>query len=120
MNDAVQELEEKFDIKIPEFTLAAVRIDGEFHHHWYLGTEGETSEEELKEALDESLKNANKNYKVARSKALKGVKVTKIHPDIFPEWSAANKKKGGQVKMEKVMDEEKFAKWEKFVSEKNA
>ncbi|MBZ9630247.1 GH3 auxin-responsive promoter family protein [Salegentibacter sp. LM13S] len=117
MNDAVQELEDKFDIKIPEFTLAAVRIDGEFHHHWYLGTEGETSEEDLTEALDESLKNANKNYKVARSKALKGVKVTKVHPDIFPEWSAANKKKGGQVKMEKVMDEEKFAKWEKFVKE---
>jgi hypothetical protein len=120
MNDAVQELEEKFDIKIPEFTLAAVRIDGEFHHHWYLGTDGDTSEEELTEALDESLKNANKNYKVARSKALKGVKVTKVHPEIFPEWSAANKKKGGQVKMEKVMDEEKFAKWEKFVKEQTA
>ncbi|TDN81583.1 GH3 auxin-responsive promoter [Salegentibacter sp. 24] len=120
MNAAVQELEEKFDIKIPEFTLAAVRIDGEFHHHWYLGTEGDTSEEKLTQALDESLKNANKNYKVARSKALKGVKVTKVHPDMFPEWNAANKKKGGQVKMEKVMDEEKFAKWEKFIKEQNA
>ena len=120
MNDAVQELEDKFDIKIPEFTLSAVRIDGEFHHHWYLGTEGDTSEEELTEALDESLKSANKNYKVARSKALKGVKVTKVHPEIFPEWSASNKKKGGQVKMEKVMDEEKFAKWEKFVKEQTA
>ncbi|WP_037320475.1 GH3 auxin-responsive promoter family protein [Salegentibacter sp. Hel_I_6] len=120
MNDALQEMEDKFDIKIPEFTLAAVRIDGEFHHHWYLGTEGETPEEELAKALDESLKNANKNYKVARSKALKGVKVTKVHPEMFPEWSAANKKKGGQVKMEKVMNEEKFAKWEKFVKEQKA
>ncbi len=117
MNDAVQQLEDKFDIKIPEFTIAAVRINGEFHHHWYLGTEGQTLEEELAQALDGALKNANKNYKVARSKALKGVKVTKVHPEIFPEWSAANKKKGGQVKMEKVMDEEKFAKWEKFVRE---
>ena len=117
MNDALQDLEEKFDIKIPEFTLAAVRIDGEFHHHWYLGTETDISEEELAEALDESLKNANKNYRVARSKALKGVKVSKVHPEMFPEWNAANKKKGGQVKMEKVMNEEKFAEWEKFVSE---
>ncbi len=117
MNDALQELEEKFDIKIPEFTLAAVRIDGEFHHHWYLGTETEISEEKLAEALDESLKNANKNYRVARSKALKGVKVSKVHPEMFPEWNAANKKKGGQVKMEKVMNEEKFAEWEKFVEE---
>ena len=117
MNDAVQELEEKFDIKIPEFTLAAVRIDGEFNHHWYLGTETDISEEKLAEALDESLKNANKNYRVARSKALKGVKVSKVHPEMFPEWNAANKKKGGQVKMEKVMNEEKFAEWEKFVNE---
>ncbi|SHF50792.1 GH3 auxin-responsive promoter [Salegentibacter echinorum] len=117
MNDAVQEMEDKFDIKIPEFTLAAVRIEGEFHHHWYLGTESDIDNEKLAEALDESLKNANKNYKVARSKALKGVKVTKVHPDMFPEWSAANKKKGGQVKMEKVMEEERFAKWEKFVEE---
>ncbi|HEY9185012.1 MAG TPA: GH3 auxin-responsive promoter family protein, partial [Salegentibacter sp.] len=117
MNDAVQELEEKFDIKIPEFTLAAVRIDGEFNHHWYLGTETDISEGKLAEALDESLKNANKNYRVARSKALKGVKVSKVHPEMFPEWNAANKKKGGQVKMEKVMNEEKFAEWEKFVNE---
>jgi len=120
MNDAVQEMEDKFDIKIPEFTLAAVRIDGEFNHHWYLGTESDINNEKLAEALDESLKNANKNYKVARSKALKGVKVAKVHPDIFPEWSAANNKKGGQVKMEKVMDEEKFAKWEKFVKEQTS
>lgn len=119
MNDAVQEMEDTFDIKIPEFTLAAVRIDGEFNHHWYLGTESDIDNEKLAEALDASLKNANKNYKVARSKALKGVKVTKVHPDMFPEWSAANKKKGGQVKMEKVMDEERFAKWEKFVKEQS-
>ncbi|WP_373059007.1 GH3 auxin-responsive promoter family protein [Zunongwangia sp. H14] len=115
MNDAVKELEEKFDIKIPEFTLAAVRIDGEFYHSWYLGTDADIEDEKLAEALDEVLKDANKNYKVARSKALKGVKVTKVPPELFPEWSGANKKKGGQVKMEKVMNEEKFAEWEKFV-----
>ncbi|MDN3594767.1 GH3 family domain-containing protein [Zunongwangia endophytica] len=116
MNDAVQELEEKFDIKIPEFTIAAKRFeDGEFYHSWYLGTTADNSDEELAEALDDSLKNANKNYGVARGKALKGVKVTKVPPEIFPEWSGANKKKGGQVKMEKVMDEEKFAEFEKFV-----
>ena len=51
MNDAVKELEEKFDIKIPEFTLAAKRIDGEFYHSWYLGTEAEVDKEELAQAL---------------------------------------------------------------------
>ncbi|MGA9589930.1 MAG: GH3 auxin-responsive promoter family protein [Salegentibacter sp.] len=115
MNDAVKELEEKFDIKIPEFTLAAKRIDGEFYHSWYLGTDADVDNEELAQALDDSLKNVNKNYNVARSKALKGVKVTTIPPDFFHEWNAVNKKKGGQVKMEKVMQEEKFSEWEDFV-----
>ena len=115
MNDAIKELEDKFDIKIPEYTIAAVRIDGEFYHSWYLGTDSDIEEEKLAEALDEVLQKANKNYKVARSKALKGVKVTTVPPDLFPEWSGANKKKGGQVKMEKVMKEDKFAEWEAFV-----
>ncbi len=37
----------------------------------------------------------------------------------FYEWSASNKKKGGQVKMEKVMNEEKFGEWEEFVRSMN-
>jgi len=116
METALRELEQKFDIEIPEFTLAAVKIDGEFYHHWYLGTTATTSESELMEALDAALKQANKNYKVARGKALKGVKVTRVDPSIFYEWSGENKKKGGQVKMAKVMQEDKFAEWEAFVA----
>jgi hypothetical protein len=115
MEVALREMEEKFDIKIPEFTLAAVKIDSEFHHHWYLGTETKINSGEIANALDEALKEANKNYAVARSKALKGVKVTTVNPEIFHEWNAKNKKKGGQVKMEKVMGEEKFSEWEAFV-----
>ena len=81
-----------------------------------MGTTAETDEEELAKALDNALQEANKNYKVARGKALKGVKVTRVSTDVFHEWNAKNKKKGGQVKMEKVMDEEKFAEWEDFVN----
>lgn len=117
MEVALQELEKQFNIKVPEFTLAAVKIDGEFHHHWYLGTESDIEETKLAEALDNALKEANKNYKVARGKALKGVKVTVVLPKVFHDWSGKNKKKGGQVKMERVMEEEKFAEWEGFVRE---
>ncbi|TVZ52120.1 GH3 auxin-responsive promoter family protein [Dokdonia sp. Hel_I_53] len=115
MEDALRDLEKSFDIEIPEFTLSAKKIDGEFYHCWYLGTTTSVSENELAEALDKSLKEANKNYGVARGKSLKGVKVTVINPEVFHEWSGANKKKGGQVKMEKVMGEEKFAEFEDFV-----
>jgi len=116
MEVALRELEQEFDIEIPEFTLAAVKVDGEFYHHWYLGTTAKIKENTLAEALDKALKGANKNYKVARGKALKGVKVTAINPEIFYDWSGKNKKKGGQVKMEKVMDEEKFSEWSDFVA----
>ncbi|SDR67031.1 GH3 auxin-responsive promoter family protein [Gramella sp. MAR_2010_147] len=118
MNDAVKELEDQFDIKIPEFVVAAKRAeDGEYYHYWYLGTEDNIADEELAEALDKALMNANKNYKVARGKALHGVKVTAIAPNMFHEWNARNKKKGGQVKMEKVMNEEKLDEWIQFLKE---
>lgn len=115
MEVALREMEEKFDIEIPEFTIAAVQIDGEYYHHWYLGTETDINSEEIANALDAALKEANRNYDRTRSKLLKGVKVTTIDPNIFYDWSAHNKKKGGQVKMEKVMNADKFAEWEAFV-----
>ena len=118
LNDAVQHLEEKFEIKVPEYTLCAKRIDGEFYHCWFLGTEDNQNDSKIAEALDDFLKSANKNYKVARSKALKGVKVNTINPSLFHDWNGANKKKGGQVKMERVMGEEKFEEWEQFISDR--
>lgn len=117
LNDGVRHLEEKFKIQIPEYTLCAKKFEDGFYHSWYLGTEV-NKDEEIAETLDAFLKKVNKNYRVARSKALKGVKIQAIHPKIFHEWSADNKKKGGQVKMERVMGEEKFKEWESFV-EKN-
>ncbi|WP_159020588.1 GH3 auxin-responsive promoter family protein [Algibacter sp. L3A6] len=118
LNDAVQHLEKEFDIEIPEYTLCANRINDDFYHCWYLGTESNIETDKLVNALDEFLKNANKNYKVARSKALEGVKVNTVSPSVFHDWSGSNKKKGGQVKMERVMGQDKFAEWEDFVASK--
>lgn len=118
LNDAVQHLEVQFDIQIPEYTLCAHRIENEFYHCWYLGTDGKVEEQELSSALDEFLVNANKNYEVARSKALAGVKVRTVPAHVFHEWNGHQKKKGGQVKMERVMGSEKFEAWEAFVKKK--
>jgi len=115
LDDAVQHLEKQFDVEIPEYTLCAKRIGNDFYHCWYLGTESENDDNELSAILDDFLKDANKNYKMARSKALEGVKVKTVSPNVFHEWSGKNKKKGGQVKMERVMGEERFAEWESFV-----
>ncbi len=118
MDAAMRALEDQFETKITEYTICAKRSkeDNEFYHYWYLGSEIENvNEKEIAEALDKALKDANKNYKVARSKALKGVKVSIILADKFYAWNERNGKKGGQVKMERVMGEEKFAEWEDFL-----
>lgn len=117
MDDAMRHLEEKFDTQIKEYTIAAVKDDkGDFYHHWYLGTETDAPTENIAKSLDKFLKDVNKNYAVARTKALKGVKVDRVKASAFYEWNDAQKKKGGQVKMERVMGEDKFKEWQKFVS----
>ena len=116
MDDAMQHLEEVFSTNISEYTICAKRCeDNEFYHCWYVGTTDDLDSEKVAVELDNFLKDANKNYKVARSKALKGVKVKLISPELFYEWSGAIKKKGGQVKMERVMNEDKFKSWEDFI-----
>ncbi|MBU2921017.1 GH3 auxin-responsive promoter family protein [Winogradskyella psychrotolerans] len=119
MDAAMRELESQFNTTITEYTICAKRgDDDEFYHYWYLGSDVKgVDNSTIAEALDESLKSANKNYKVARSKALKGVKVKVISPNRFYDWNERNKKKGGQVKMERVMGEDKFADWEAFINE---
>ncbi|APY00677.1 GH3 family domain-containing protein [Lacinutrix venerupis] len=117
LDDAIRYLEEEFNTTIPEYTLCAKRFDDGFYHSWYLGSENLNEDNtKIVEALDGYLKTANKNYKVARSKALEGVKVSVVKPEVFADWSGANKKKGGQVKMERVMGEDKFKEWEAFAN----
>jgi len=117
MDDAIKHLEEKFATQITEYTICAKRFeDDEFYHSWYLGSDLKEDKNTIADELDNFLKEANKNYKVARSKALKGVKVNVIPVTTFHDWNDNNKKKGGQVKMERVMKEAKFAEWEHFVN----
>jgi len=116
MDDAMRQLEEKFNTKIKEYTISAVKDENDnFYHHWYLGTDLKEDHKKVASALDDFLKDANNNYAVARSKALKYVRVSLIKAEHFYEWNAKQNKKGGQVKMERVMGEDKFREWQAFV-----
>ncbi len=119
MNNAMKEIERAFGLQIPEFTVAAVREGDDYIHHWYIGAEGKADEEELRQTLDSKLKEMNKAYKMARSKALKDLKVSLTRPDIFYAWVEENKSKGGQVKVPRVMKEKEFSRWKAF-AEKHA
>jgi hypothetical protein len=120
MNRAINELGEEFDLDIKEYTVAALRENDDYLHRWYLGVGGQTEiyTTHLTLRLDEILKGNNKNYKVARSKALKSVEVRCISNEIFRLWIEETKQKGGQVKMPRVMKEDEFREWEKYVAQK--
>jgi hypothetical protein len=118
MINALEKLENDNNINIQEFTVSAVQRGEDYLHRWYLGCKDDCNFDENKLAaqLDENLQAINKNYKKTRSKALKYVEVKVIPLQAFYDWAEATKKKGGQTKVPKVMQEAQFAEWEAFIT----
>jgi hypothetical protein len=114
---AIEQLEAKHGLDIPEFTVSAVKNGGDYGHRWYLGCREmkPLDEKEMARQLDGILQENNKNYKVARTKALKRVEVNLVSASLFYDWAEATRKKGGQTKVPKVMREEQFSEWEEFL-----
>lgn len=120
MNQAIQKIEEEYQLAIPEFTVAAIRNESGYIHHWCLGCNNNFSHvdaQQVAQQLDTQLKDSNKNYAVARTKALIGVQVSLVPLDLFHQWNEKEKNKGGQVKMPRVMKEAKFLEFMNFTQQ---
>src|SRR5690606_10839780 len=116
MNNAILKLEEKFNLHISEFTVASIK-DGEKNiNRWYLGSDKIEVSSEIKESLDQELKDTKKNYKVARNQALDEIQVNVIPVTHFYAWSEKFKKLGGQTKIPRVMKEEDFQEFENYIN----
>ncbi len=107
LNAAVGEVAKELGEEINEFAVAAVKEEsGEYIHQWVLGSpSGALNPERAKSLLDASLQERNKNYRVAREKALKGLAVRSVKTETIYNWLETGKKKGGQIKVPKVMKE---------------
>ncbi len=118
MVKALEKLESNYGTNIQEFTVSAVRCNEGYIHRWYLGCKDvlNIEEKEVASQLDKMLQEMNKNYKVARTKALKDVEVKIIPVKIFYDWAEVLNKKGGQTKVPRVMMENLFRQWEDFVN----
>lgn len=116
MDQAILELAEIFGATINEYMVAAMKNeDGDYIHQWVLVSK--MNSEDIVDKLDELLQSANKNYKVARSKALKNVSVKVISKDQYTSYLASTNKKGGQTKTPKVMNAEKMKSLLKFIDQ---
>jgi hypothetical protein len=115
MNMAIEKLEEAFDMEIKEFVAATVFENEEFKMKFIIGTDKEIDTANAAEIIDTELRENNKNYAVARTKALKGVEVEAIPVEQFYSWSEEFKKLGGQAKIPRVMKEEAFNEFRDYV-----
>lgn len=116
MDKAILELAESNSTTINEYMVAAVKNEnGDYIHQWVLVSDSKSTD--LGEKLDKLLQEANKNYAVARSKALKGIAVEIISKDKYTSFLASTNKKGGQTKTPKVMTEEKMQALLAFISQ---
>lgn len=115
MNMAIEKLEEKCDVGVKEFVASTVSEGEGFIMKWIIGTDKEIDTKEAAGIIDTELCNNNKNYAVARTKALKGVQVEAIPVEKFYNWSEEFKKLGGQAKIPRVMKEEEFAEFRAYV-----
>ncbi|WPR77031.1 GH3 auxin-responsive promoter family protein [Algoriphagus sp. NG3] len=115
MDNAILELAEKEGKTINEYMVAAMKNEaGEYIHQWVLVSDLEPLG--LAEKLDVLLKEANNNYTVARSKALKGIDVKVISKELYTDFLGQSNKKGGQTKTPKVMTGEKMSMLLKFIN----
>jgi len=117
MNMAIEKLEKTFDIEIKEFTASTVFEDEQYKMRWMIGTDREIDTVKAAEIIDTELCNNNKNYKVARTKALKGVEVEAVPVENFYSWSEDFKKLGGQAKIPRVMKEDAFNEFREYVQQ---
>jgi|AntAceMinimDraft_17_1070374.scaffolds.fasta_scaffold31308_2 hypothetical protein len=119
MNKTIKMLEDKLNIEIREFTVAGIKHGSMFAHKWYIGTDNEIEPEIVKNKIDDYLKIMNDDYRVERISAIKDVIVEILPTKIFYDWMKENKKEGGQHKFPRVLKNEKFFQWEKYLKECN-
>lgn len=116
MNAGIQKLDDTLRIEIKEFTAATVFQNDEYILKFVIGTDKEIDPVRAAQIIDDELCSNNKNYKVARTKALKGVEVEVVPLEKFYNWSKEYKKLGGQAKIPRVMKEDAFNEFREYVA----
>lgn len=117
MNRAVELASEKLNIDIREFTVIGETEGDHFAHHWYIGSDDSISENQLRDVIDDNLKDLNDDYKVERKHALKEVSLKVLPSQLFYSWMKSQGKEGGQNKFPRVLKKEKSEQWKRFIAD---
>ncbi|WP_234733918.1 GH3 auxin-responsive promoter family protein [Tellurirhabdus bombi] len=115
MNKAIELIAQEEKINVREFTVAGIKHDNLFAHHWYIGTDDPADAATLSQKIDAKLKELNDDYAVERRHALKDVLVTVLPSATFYKWMQSKGKMGGQHKFPRVLKKGMVTDWEDFL-----
>lgn len=117
MNKAVELVSKELNIDVKEFTVAGIRYDSMFAHHWFIGTDDVVDPVLLRSRLDDKLKELNDDYQVERISALKEVIIDILPSKVFYDFMKMKGRVGAQNKFPRVLKGEKFSEWESFLKQ---
>ena len=118
MNRAVEMMCAKLGVTVTEFTVAGVRHDKMYAHHWYLGCDEPIDRQEAIKLIDESLCQLNDDYAVERTQAITALFIDVLPTSCFYEFMERKIGKwGGATKFPRVMKGERLEMWEQFVKD---
>ncbi len=115
MNSAIRMAEDQLNIEIREFTVAGVKHGSMFAHKWFIGTDSQVDEKELRDRIDSNLKVLNDDYRVERIAAIKDVIVRVLPSSVFYQYMRMKGKEGAQNKFPRVIKDEVLEEWEEFI-----
>jgi hypothetical protein len=118
MTQAVELTAQDLNIEINEFTVAGIKHENLFAHHWYVGTNKQVDAQIIKDKIDNHLKQLNDDYRVERTAALKDVFVTVLPDDVFIQFLEYKKRAGAQSKFPRVIKGALYDDWKTFLKQK--
>ena len=115
MNKAIEMVSAELNISIPEFTVAGIPHNNFFAHQWYLATDDKTNADDLRQRIDDKLKELNDDYEIERKYALKDIFVTVLPERTFMDFMKHKGKIGGQHKFPRVLKGSMLKDWQSFL-----
>jgi len=116
MSKAIKQTADDLNIEINEFAVAGIPYDTMFAHQWYIGSNKNASEKEIKEKLDYYLMELNDDYRTERIAALKDIFVKILPDNTFIDFMASKGKLGSAHKFPRVLKGNLLKEWEAFIS----
>ena len=116
MTQAVDLMANDLGVNITEFTVAGIKHDTMYAHHWYLGTDDTLDPQVAIKKIDEYLCKLNDDYAVERTEAIKALFIDVLPTEVFYKFMEEKIGKwGGATKFPRVLKGERYEMWVEYL-----